>query len=231
MLWLHGGGWIQGGIESHDGILRHLTEASATRFVAVEYRLAPEHRFPAALNDAEAALAWVLEHAGELGADAERVVAGGDSAGATLALVAALECGREGARLAGQVLCYPALGPELKTASLHDFDHGYGLSGDDMAYFYEQYLAPSQNHADPRVSPLLTADLHEAPPTILTVAGFDPLRDEGMALAGLLEGSGVRVELLDEPSLIHGYLCLGGLPAGEAAIERLGEAIHRLDSA
>lgn len=231
VLWLHGGGWIQGGIQSHDGILRHLTEASATRFIALEYRLAPEHRFPAALDDAEATLRWVLSHATEFGADVERVAVGGDSAGATLALVSALECGRDGARLAGQVLCYPALGPELMTESHHDFDDDYGLTADDMAFFYEQYLAPGQNHADPRVSPLLTPDLHEAPPTILSVAGFDPLRDEGLALAGLLEGSGVPVELLDESSLIHGYLCLGGLPAGEAAISRLGASIGRLLSA
>jgi acetyl esterase len=227
VLWLHGGGWIQGGIESHDRSMRHLAESSKQRFLVVEYRLAPEHPFPAGLDDAEAALRWVLAHAEDLGAGSDRVAIGGDSAGATLALVSALACGRGQLHPALQILCYPPMGPELMTESHHDFDHDFGLSADDMAYFYEQYLPPGQSHADPRVSPLLTPDLHEAPPTLLTVAGFDPLRDEGLALAGLLEGSGVSVELLDESSLIHGYLCLGGLDAGRAAIERLGQAIGR----
>jgi acetyl esterase len=207
--------------------VRHLVEASSQRFVAIEYRLAPEHRFPAGLLDAEAALRWTLDHAGELGGAPGRVGIGGDSAGATLALVAALECARADRSPAFQVLCYPSLGPELMSESHHDFDHDFGLTADDMAYFYEQYLPAGQSHADPRVSPLLTPDLQQAPATILSVAGFDPLRDEGLALGGLLEGSGVQVELLDEPSLVHGFLCLGGIDAGRAALARLGAAIAR----
>ncbi len=225
VLWLHGGGWIQGGIESHDRALRHLVELSGQRFLAVEYRLAPEHRFPAGLDDATAALRWTLEHAADLGASSELVAIGGDSAGASLALVAALEVGRDQLAPALQILCYPSLGPELVTESRHDFDLRFGLTRDDMAYYFEQYLEPDQDKADRRLSPLLSVDLKAAPPSIVTVAGFDPLRDEGFALVGLLQGSGVSVELLDESSLIHGYLCLGGLQAGHAALERLGSAI------
>jgi acetyl esterase len=225
VLWLHGGGWIQGGIESHDRALRHLVELSGQRFLAVEYRLAPEHRFPAGLDDATTALRWTLEHADELGASSGRVAIGGDSAGASLALVAAVEVGHDQRRPALQILCYPSLGPELVTESQRDFDHRFGLTRDDMAYYYEQYLELEQDKADPRLSPLLSVDLKAAPRSIVTVAGFDPLRDEGFALVGLLQSSGVSVELLDETSLVHGYLCLGGLQAAHAALERLGKAI------
>ena len=109
------------------------------------------------------------------------------------------------------------------TESHHDFAEGFGLTADDMAYFYEQYLPAGQNHADPRVSPLLTPDLHEAPAAVVAIAGFDVLRDEGLAYVGLLESSGVDVELLDEPSLVHGFLRQGGMDAPRRAIERLGE--------
>jgi len=227
LLWFHGGGWVQGSLRSHDRALRRLTEASGVRVLSVEYRLAPECPFPEGLNDAEALVAWTVAHAHELGALGHNIAVGGDSAGATLALVAALECARAGIRPMAQVLCYPSLGPELMTESHHDFDHDFGLSADDMAYFYELYLPAGQNHADPRVSPLLTPDLHEAPPAIIVVAGFDPLRDEGLAFAGLLEGSGVSVTLLDESSLTHGFLRLGGIPAARDAIGRLGDAIHQ----
>jgi len=226
VLWLHGGGWIQGGIESHDRALRHLVELSGQRFFAVDYRLAPEHRFPAGLDDATAALRWSVEHARDLGASSDRVAIGGDSAGASLALVAALEVGHDRRRPALQILCYPSLGPVLVTESQRDFDHRFGLTCDDMAYYFEQYLDDDQDRADPRLSPLLSVDLKAAPRSIVTVAGFDPLRDEGFALVGLLQSSGVKVELLDEASLVHGYLCLGGLNAAHEALERLGSAIR-----
>jgi acetyl esterase len=225
VVWLHGGGWLQGSLRSHEAALRRLAQACSQAVLAIEYRLAPEHPFPAGLDDAEAALRWALSNAGELGADASRVALGGDSAGATLALVASLECARDVSGAALAVLCYPSLGPELMSESHHDFDHDFGLTADDMAFFYEQYLPAGQSHADPRVSPLLTPDLHHAPPSIVAVAGFDPLRDEGLALAGLLEGSGVEVTLLDEPSMIHGYLRMGGNAAARSAIERLGAAV------
>jgi len=223
VVWFHGGGWVQGSLESHDPGLRRLSASSAARVLAVDYRLAPEHRFPAGLDDAVAAFCWAVAHADQLGADPERIAIGGDSAGATLATVAALECARRAERPCLQVLCYPSLGPELMTESHHDFAEGFGLTADDMAYFYEQYLPAGQNHADPRVSPLLTPDLHEAPAAVVAIAGFDVLRDEGLAYVGLLESSGVDVELLDEPSLVHGFLRQGGMDAPRRAIERLGE--------
>ncbi len=225
VIWFHGGGWAQGGLTSHEPALRRLAAASGQRFLAVDYRLAPEHPFPAGLDDAEAVLSWCLSDASGLGSSPGSVAVGGDSAGATLALVAAFECARDGFRPAFQVLCYPSLGPDLKTDSLHDFAEGYGLTGDDMSYLYGLYLPKGQSHADPRVSPLLTPDLHEAPPAIIAVAGFDPLRDEGLALAGLLEGSGVEVDLFDESSLNHGFIRMGGVAAARSAIERLGSAV------
>ncbi len=229
VVWCHGGGWLQGGLQSHDPTFRRLAAASGCRLVAVDYRLAPEHPFPAGLEDTLAALAWAKEHASSLGADPSLVVLGGDSAGANLALVASLEAGIMGDGPVLQVLCYPPLGPELLTDSLHEFATGYALTADEMAFCWQAYLPEGIDHADRRISPLLRQDLEVAPPTIIAVAGFDPLRDEGLAFAGLLEGAGVHVEVLAEDTLIHGFMRLGGIiTAAKVAIEGIG---HRLRTA
>lgn len=227
VVWCHGGGWLQGGLVSHDPTFRRLAAASGCRLVAVDYRLAPEHPFPAGLDDTLAALAWVKENAASFGADPELVVLGGDSAGANLALVASLEAGSTRSGPVLQVLCYPPLGPELLTDSLHEFATGYALTAKEMSFCWRTYLPEGIDHADRRISPLLRQDLVVAPPTIIAVAGFDPLRDEGLAFAGLLEGAGVAVDVIAEDTLIHGFMRLGGIvtAAGEA-IERIGQRLR-----
>ena len=222
LLWLHGGGWIQGSLESHDAVFRRLAAGCARSVLAVEYRLAPEHPFPAGVLDAVAAFEWMA-------ATAEGTVAiGGDSAGATLALVASNLLRGAPQPPAFQVLAYPALGPDLVTDSLVEFGEGLGLSADDVAYLYSLYLTEEQDRSDPRVSPLLTTSLAGAPPAIVSVAGFDVLRDEGLAYVGLLRGAHVDVELLDETTLIHGYLRMSGLSSTSlAAMERLTQSMRR----
>lgn len=222
VVWAHGGGWVLGNLASHDHACRRLAAVSGQRILAVDYRLAPEHPFPAGQEDVTAATTWALSAAAEL--DAPAIGLGGDSAGALLALVAALEAPRGLACLA---LCYPALGPEIMSESRLTFDGGWGLTNDDMAFFYEALLPASQDRADPRVSPLLAEDVSAAPPTVLSISGFDVLHDEGFALAALLEGAGVRVDLLEEDSLTHGFIRMGGLSAGVlAAIDRFGSAVR-----
>jgi acetyl esterase len=224
LVWVHGGGWAQGSITSHERAFRRLATVSETRVLGISYRLAPESPFPAQIDDVESIVRSLL--ASTVDVDPRRIALGGDSAGANVVLVAGMELARTGSAPLFQVLLYPCLGPEMKTDSSHDLGEGYGLTTAQMDAFYAMYLGDNPNHADPRISPLLTPDLHDAPPTILTVSGFDPLRDEGLALAGLLEQSGVAVELLDESSLIHGYLRMSGVArACRDAVERVGRAI------
>lgn len=216
LVWLHGGGWMQGSIESHDAVCRRLAAGSKRTVVAVEYRLAPEHQFPAGLDDAVAAFEWVGE------ASSGVTALGGDSAGATLALVASNLLKDQRVAPAFQVLAYPSLGPDLVTDSMAMFAEGRGLSADDMDYLYSLYLGHEQDRADPRVSPLLTTSLEGTPPALVSVAGFDVLRDEGLAYVGLLRGADVEVELIDEAALIHGYVRMAGVSSTAlAAVQRL----------
>jgi acetyl esterase len=224
LVWVHGGGWAQGSITSHERAVRRLATVSETRVLGISYRLAPEFQFPAQIEDVEAIVASLP--ASSINVDPSRIALGGDSAGANLVLVAGMELARAGSAPLFEILLYPCLGPEMKTDSSHDLGEGYGLTTAQMDAFYAMYLGDNPNHADPRISPLLTPDLHDAPPTILTVCGFDPLRDEGLALAGLLEQCGVDVELFDESSLTHGYLRMSGVArACREAVERVGRAI------
>ena len=229
LLWVHGGGFVVGSLEGYDSTYRRLAAGTGMSVLGITYRLAPEHPFPAGFDDVLETVAWVYDNASHFGVSAQQIVVGGDSAGALLALEAALTMGRQGRSLRGLVLAYPTAGPEIKTASMHDLADGYLLSADAMNFYYELYLRGVDNHADPRISPLLSRDLHEAPPTVLSVAGFDPLHDEGVALCGLLQSGGVSVDFLSEPSLIHGYLSLAGISGGvRDAIDRLTRAVSQL---
>ena len=226
VIWLHGGGWLQGSLTSHDPTFRRVAATSATRVLGVAYRLAPENPFPCGLDDVATALRWVIAHATELEVDPSRVVLGGDSAGANLALVTALAVAGTPSAPALQVLCYPPLGPSLLTDSLHELGFGSGLTAVEMSFCWETYLAGSVDHSDSRISPLLSVEIGAVPPAIISVGGFDPLRDEVLSYVGLLEGAGVRTELLAEPSLIHGYMRLSGISdAAASAVERVGRAI------
>src|SRR5262245_31087427 len=212
LVFFHGGGWVIGDLDTHDVLGRQLTAGSGASVVSVDYRLAPEHKFPAAVDDAWAATRWVAAHAGELGLDGSRLAVGGDSAGGNLATVVALlarEAG--GPRLALQVLIYPVTEVGAETASYRDFAQGYLLTRSGMRWFAAQYLDRPDQMTDWRVSPLRAPSLASLPPALIVTAGFDPLRDEGQAYARRLREAGVRVDSIDYGGMIHGFVPMGRL--------------------
>jgi acetyl esterase len=208
-LFFHGGGMVRGDLDSHDAVCRFLAEEAGVRVLAVDYRLAPEHPFPAGLEDTLAALAWAQEHAASLGASPERIGIGGDSAGGNLAAVASAHAERPPA---AQLLIYPATDAVSRRASEVLFGESYFLTSADRETFTRLYLEGSGvERADPRVSPLLATNLSGLPPALVVTAGFDLLRDEGEAYAEALRQSGVPVVLCRFPGLVHGFIHLTGL--------------------
>lgn len=203
----HGGGWVMGTLDLYDSLARSLSNAASCVVVSVDYRMAPEHRFPAAAEDCHSAAVWVNRHAAELGVDPQRVVVGGDSAGGNLAAVVSLMARDRGTvSLAGQVLVYPIADCDFETASYRDNAEGYFLTRASMMWFWDQYVPdpPDRNH--PYASPLRAESLAGLPPAWVMTAGFDPLRDEGEALAARLEADGVPVHLEKFDGQIHGFL-------------------------
>jgi acetyl esterase len=198
------------------------------RFLSVEYRLAPEHPFPAGIDDAVDTIRYVLANlAGFDDANAELIVMG-DSAGATLLTVACALTRNEHLAIAAQVVIYPTLGPELFTDSMHEYGRDHVLDIDHLRYDYGLYLGDWTDHSDPRVTPLMFEDLAGAPPAIVVVAECDPLRDEAVAYAGLLEHFGVRVELLEAKGMIHGFLRLPMMvPEALEIVDDLAEHMHQ----
>jgi acetyl esterase len=228
IVYFHGGSFVVGDLETHDGLCRRLAADTRMRLLAVDYRLAPEHPFPAAVDDAVAAARYVAGHVGEFANPSARVILVGDSAGGTLAALAASATRHEGLPIAAQALLYPSIGPELLTNSAHQFATGYLLEVEHLRYDYEQYLGGFRDHGDPRVSPLMSLDLAGSPPAVVVVAQFDPLRDEAVAYAGLLEHFGVTVELLEAEGMVHGFLRLGGvIPDAMAIVDDLAGHLHR----
>jgi len=228
VVFFHGGGWVIGDIDTHDGSCRILSRRSGAVVVSVDYRLAPEHRFPAALDDCDAAVAWVAAHADELGGDAGRLGVAGDSAGGNLAAAVTLRARhRGGPALRAQALVYPAVDFTTVRPSLEANGEGYLLTADAVRWFTAQYLG-DQDPADPFASPLL-ADLGGLPPAVVATAEFDPLRDEGRAYAAALEKAGVAVRSFDFPGLVHGFMGLGALsPASAAATDEVWAAFAAL---
>jgi len=202
----HGGGWVIGDLDTHDTACRHLAREADAGVLAIDYRLAPEHRFPAAVDDALAAFRWAAANAAALGFDPARVVVAGDSAGGNLAAVVAQLAGRDGgARPAAQLLAYPVTDLSTKHGSYRLFADGFLLSERDMDWFRGHYLPDDAAALDPRVSPLLAPDVSGLPPAVVLTCGFDVLRDEGEAYARRLEQAGVRVMLRRSAGLIHGF--------------------------
>jgi len=212
LVYFHGGGWVIGDLETHDVLCRQLTAEAGVSVIAVDYRLAPEHKFPAAADDAWAATRWIAAHAAELGVDADRLAVGGDSAGGNLAAVVALlarEAG--GPRIALQILLYPVTDLVSESQSYADLADGYMLTRDSMRWFRAQYLAREQDAADWRVSPLRAPSLVGLPPALVVTAGYDPLRDEGEAYARRLREAGVSVDAVSFGGMIHGFVPMGRL--------------------
>jgi len=212
LVFFHGGGWVIGDLETHDVLCRQLTAGSGVSVVSVDYRLAPEHKFPAAVDDAWAATRWVVAHAGELAVDASRLAVGGDSAGGNLAAVVALLARDKGApAIAVQVLIYPVTDLVGETRSYRDFAEGYLLTREGMRWFIAHYLTAEAEAADWRASPIRAQSLAGLPAALIVTAGFDPLRDEGEAYAERLRDAGVRVDSVCYGGMIHGFVPMGRL--------------------
>lgn len=214
LVYLHGGGWVVGDLDSHDAVCRVLAETAAVRVLSVDYALAPEAPFPAAPLDCAAAYRWVVAHAAELGADPSRLAIGGDSAGGNLAALTALTAAREGLPLAFQLLIYPATDHNHTTESHRLFSEGFLLETAGMVKARQQYLG-DHDRSDPAASPSYADIPAGLAPAYVATAGFDPLRDEGEAYARKLADAGVPVELERFPGQIHGFFNLVG--AGRTA--------------
>jgi acetyl esterase len=228
VVYFHGGGFVVGDLDTHDALCRRLSSDTRMRFLSVEYRLAPEHPFPAGINDAVDTIRHVLAHLAEFDDPTAELILMGDSAGATLMTVACALTKNEKLAIAAQVVIYPTLGPELFTDSVHQYGDGYVLNIEHLRYDYGLYLNGWSDHSDPRVTPLMFNDLTGAPPAIVVVAECDPLRDEAVAYAGLLEHFGVRVELLEAEGMIHGFLRLPTIvPEAKEIVNDLAEHMHR----
>jgi acetyl esterase len=230
LVYFHGGGWVLGSLETHDALCRTLANAAGCALVSVDYRLAPEHPFPAAPEDAYAATRWIAENAGTIGIDAQRIAVGGDSAGGNLAAVVALLAReRGGPRLVHQLLIYPATDAACDTASHRDNAQGYLLTTEAMAWFWNHYCPDRARRGDWRASPLRAGDLRGLPPAHVITAEFDPLRDEGEAYAARLRAAGVPVRLERYDGMIHGFVSMGAVIAtGRRAIR---EAVAELRAA
>ncbi len=210
LVYFHGGGWVIGDLDTHDTLCRQLANHAGCAVVSVDYRLAPEHPFPAAVDDAVAATRFVHAHAGTFGLDAARLAVGGDSAGGNLAAVVAITARDAGALpIAYQLLIYPATDQHRRAASRATNGDGYLLTRDTMAYFTGHYLPDPAMHDDWRASPLLHADLGRLPPALVVTAGFDPLRDEGLVYADRLSAAGTPTTAVCFERQIHGFVPMG----------------------
>lgn len=225
LVYLHGGGWVTLDVDSFDPFCRMLAREGRCQVLSVEYRLAPEHKFPTAIEEALAVLDWVRANAPALGGDG-RVGIGGDSAGGNLATVVSLLTRAERRRVPDlQLLIYPAVDLSEQRDSYHAFASGHVLERQAMEFFIAHYLNHPDEKYDPRVSPLLQPDLSGLPPALIFTAGFDPLRDEGAHYAQRLQEAGIAVQYRCFETLVHGFLQMGGLPGPRRAVQQVAEAV------
>ena len=228
LLYLHGGGFVIGSIETHDIVCRQLALHSGCAVFALDYRLAPEHPFPTAVNDAWDALVWLRENGSMLGVDPHRIAVGGDSAGGTLATVCAIMARDEGLKLALQLLFYPGTAGWAQTASALHYGHGYLLEREHLDWFFERYLHDLGQRNDWRFAPMFAPDLRGVAPAWMGLAGCDLLHDEGALYAERLRQAGVPVTLREWPGVTHDFIRMGrALPQAGQAIRSAADALQQ----
>lgn len=229
LVYFHGGGWVIGDLDTHDALCRALANGSGCAVVSVDYRMGPEHRFPAAVDDCLAATYWVRRNAGELNVSPDKLAVGGDSAGGNLAAVIALAARNAGdLPVAYQLLIYPATVQRRVTRSGAVNGQGLLLTVDSMRYFHDHYIDDDRHDHDWRAAPLLCDDLGRLPPALVLTAGFDPLRDEGIEYAHRLTQAGNRATLVSFERQIHGFITMGKvIDEAEEAIAMCAAALKR----
>ena len=228
LVWFHGGGWVIGSLDGSDFGCRIMANASGCTVISVDYRLAPEYKFPTAVDDCLAVTKWVAENGPELGVDGARIAVGGDSAGGNLAAVVS-QLARDGGgpAIASQALVYPVTNYDFSTASYRDNAEGYLLERDSMEWFWGHYLRSEADGASTKASPLRHTNLAGLPPAIVLTAEFDPLRDEGEAYAERMRAAGVPVEARRYDGQIHGFFANPAIDDGSEAARHVGKAVAR----
>jgi acetyl esterase len=228
LLFFHGGGFVIGNIDTHDGLCRIIANEAGVRVIAVDYRLAPEHKYPAAIEDAYAALTYVEANATQLGVDANRLAVGGDSAGGAMtAVLTQMAKEKGGPSIAFQLLFFPVTQVGEETASLKNFAEGFVLERAGLEWFYKSYVPAGADRKDPGISPLY-GSLEGLPPAYLMVAEFDPLHDEGLEYGLKLKTAGVPCEIVDYPGLVHDFIYFQSvLPQAAVALKAAAQALKK----
>jgi acetyl esterase len=229
LVYFHGGGWVTGDVDTHEGICRTLANAAGSVVVSVDYRCAPEFTFPTAADDAYAATTWVAKEAATLGVDASRIAVCGDSAGGNLAAVVALMArDRGGPRLTFQALVYPVTDCDFETPSYRENAEGYLLTRDSMRWYWDQYVPSAADRTNPYAAPMRAASLAGLPPALVITAEYDPLRDEGEAYASKLAAAGVPVSHTRYPGMIHAFFRFtDSIDAARAAVAEVVAALQK----
>jgi acetyl esterase len=229
VVYFHGGGWVQGDLETHHGLCARLAKHADVLVAAIDYRLAPEHKFPAAVDDCFGAYRWLRAHGRDVGADPARVAVAGDSAGGNLSAVVSQLAASGGVPVPTcQVLIYPAVDFSLETESHRELEDGHVIPRDRILWYSEQYLRGEPDKADLRASPLRAPKLAGQPPTLIVTAGFDPLRDEGQAYADKLREAGVDVVYREYPGQIHAFVSLTkAIPQGMACTLEIADYLRQ----
>ena len=229
VAYFHGGGWVQGDLETHHGLCARLAKHAGVLVVAVDYRLAPENKFPAAVDDCFAAYRWLSEKGRDVGADTARVGVAGDSAGGNLSAVVSQLAAAAGLPVpACQVLIYPAVDASLETESHRELVEGHVIPRERIVWYMQQYLKSEADRSDVRFSPLRAASLKGQPPALIVTAGFDPLRDEGRAYGDRLREAGVDVVYREYPGQIHAFVSLTkAIPQGMACTLEIADYLRR----
>lgn len=229
LVFYHGGGWVIGDLYTHDGLCRSIVNAAGCAVASVDYRLAPEFKYPMAVDDSYAGLKWVVASAARLGLDPARVAVGGDSAGGNLAAAMTLLAReRHGPRLLLQVLIYPVTNHDFGTVSYRENATGYMLTTEDMRWFWRHYLSREEQGREPSASPFRATSLADLPPALVVTAGCDPLRDEGEAYAVRLRDAGVPVTLTQYPGMFHGFIRMTRiLDQAKAGLDEIAGALRK----